>query len=94
MNDPWRTSFHTVNGFSRFCRDWQTRGALGLSVLTLRESFGGGEANAAGAAVTTATEPGKCMEGLIVKFPRPAKGVASLQYDSAPEEIRSRDPGF
>jgi pimeloyl-ACP methyl ester carboxylesterase len=37
--DLWRTDYHTVNGFSQFCRDWQPRDEPWLPVLTLHGSL-------------------------------------------------------
>ncbi len=37
--DLWRTDYHTVNGFSQFCRDWQPRDELFLPVLALHGSL-------------------------------------------------------
>jgi pimeloyl-ACP methyl ester carboxylesterase len=37
--DPWRTDYHTVNGFSQFCRDWQPRDERCLPVLALHGSL-------------------------------------------------------
>ena len=37
--DFWRTDFHTINGFSQFCRDWQPRDEPWLPVLALHGSL-------------------------------------------------------
>lgn len=37
--DLWRTGLHTVNGFSQFSRDWQSRDASLLPVLALHGSL-------------------------------------------------------
>ena len=37
--DLWRTGYHTVNGFSQFCRDWQPRDEPYLPVLALHGSL-------------------------------------------------------
>ena len=37
--DLWRTGYHTVNGFSQFCRDWQPRDERYLPVLALHGSL-------------------------------------------------------
>jgi pimeloyl-ACP methyl ester carboxylesterase len=37
--DLWRTDYHTVNGFSQFCRDWQPRDEPYLPVLALHGSL-------------------------------------------------------
>lgn len=39
MNDLWRTGYHTVSGFSQFCRDWQPRDERYLPVLALHGSL-------------------------------------------------------
>jgi pimeloyl-ACP methyl ester carboxylesterase len=37
--DLWRTDYHTVNGFSQFCRDWQPREESCPPVLALHGSL-------------------------------------------------------